>query len=135
MQIPFVTERVAGRYMIQRNGPEQTGKKDAEWLTPDYKWTANIFEASGFAYRHQAQRVVIEILIKEMYLTKQQAKNTIKTIVPSHPMAKIEDFINWIYEQSSEMNINDILKHYFDFYLMFTGHLEQTITELKTRPI
>ncbi len=45
---PFVTKKVIGGHMIQIGGPEQTGKNDAKFLTPDKQWTPYVLNAAVF---------------------------------------------------------------------------------------
>ncbi|MAF80426.1 hypothetical protein CL628_00245 [bacterium] len=48
LMFPIITGPIADSWMIQRGGPEQTGQKDAQWLTPDRRWSRNIFMGAGF---------------------------------------------------------------------------------------
>ena len=54
--------------MIQRGGPEQTGKKDAEWLTPKGTWSPNVFDAARFMNKANADWVLSDLL-HEWYKT------------------------------------------------------------------
>lgn len=49
---PEIVGPVAESSMIQRGGPHQTGKKDAQWLTRlpngELGWSGNVFSALGF---------------------------------------------------------------------------------------
>jgi hypothetical protein len=56
---PFVTEKVAGMFFIQRGGDNQ--EHDAEWLDPDHKWQKSIFDAAGFKVRKHAIQVLREL--------------------------------------------------------------------------
>ncbi len=58
---PEIVGPIADSLMIQRGGPEQTGQKDAQWLTSlggSFAWTTNVFSALGFTpgQEHQADR-------------------------------------------------------------------------------
>ncbi len=54
LMFPEIQGPVAGSFVIQRGGPEQTGKKDAQWLTPETTWSRNIFMAARFELHERA---------------------------------------------------------------------------------
>ncbi len=58
MSTAFVTKRVAGSFMIERNGPKITGKKDAQWLSSGGIWVNSAFDALGFKKRQDAERII-----------------------------------------------------------------------------
>lgn len=49
---PEIVGPVGDTRMIQRGGPNQTGRKDAQWLTRlptgELGWSRNVFSALGF---------------------------------------------------------------------------------------
>lgn len=49
---PEIVGPVGDTCMIQRGGPDQTGRKDAQWLTRlpagELGWSRNVFSALGF---------------------------------------------------------------------------------------
>ena len=58
---PVITKKIAAGYMIMRGGPGQTGKKNAEWLSPEGIWEKCIFEGAAFKKRRDAEVVLEEL--------------------------------------------------------------------------
>lgn len=52
MKEPFVTDKVGAGHMIMRGGDNH----DAEYLTPEGKWTHDILEAASFPTRWRANK-------------------------------------------------------------------------------
>lgn len=57
---PFITEKVAAGYMIQRGG--QTYHKDAEWFSTDRTWVKSVFEAAAFPNRRDAETILNKLI-------------------------------------------------------------------------
>ncbi|MDD5043458.1 MAG: hypothetical protein PHD51_02180 [Patescibacteria group bacterium] len=51
---PFVTDKIAAGYMIQRGGKNH----DGEWLTPEGEWSESVFDAATWPTKKAARKAL-----------------------------------------------------------------------------